>query len=256
MTEVAMNQPVESEPDGLRARVLLRPDDEQVLSYTRLESPRDALARALKEYIEPAAINWTHGRLLKFSRISIGWETPEEPAEWPSLSIVGEGPGSYEDSEFSPRLISVGSKEQNLWLKQSSELKQNFILTVWSNDPVERAGLLTILEDLLEPALFMTGVRLELPYYFNARATYEKLSVMYKDAEGTAIQRWCLAGVMVTAHVTQYVPVGHLPLFSATGPRVLATVTSPNDQTPPPPAAIPPEAVGGIEGVSIDDRVV
>lgn len=71
----------------------------------------------------------------------------------------------------------------------------------------------------MEPAEFMTGLRLELPYYFNVRATYEKLSMTYEDTGPDAQRRWRRTIMNIVGNIPQAVPVGDLPPMT-TQPRV------------------------------------
>jgi hypothetical protein len=201
--------------DGMRARVILAGGDLQKYSYIRTEDARTALARGLREYLEVLTINWSHGRLLKFESFKQVWAEPEDPAVYPSGAIVGEGVATYQDSEFTPRLIKLDEEQgdgSNRYLRQVSEVQQQFSLILWATDPVERSGLVAMIEDALEPASFMTGLRLELPFYFNVRATYEKISVFYIDSTAEAHRRWRKAVVAITGNLPQMVPEGDLPL--------------------------------------------
>jgi hypothetical protein len=214
--------------DGLRARAILKSGDLQKLSYVRHTDTRTALARGLKEYLEHKTINWVGGRLLRFEAFKVVWAEPEEPAKYPSAALVGEGPAGYQDSEFTPRLVKLTEEAgdgSGRHLRQVAELQQNFSLQLWATDPVERQGLVAMVEDALEPAEFMTGLRLELPYYFNVRATYEKLSLTYEDSETAAHRRSRKALVMVVGSLPQMVPAGDIPTFEEHPTRVDVQVT-------------------------------
>ncbi len=238
--------PVAPAIDGLRARAILLPGDEQVYTYDRTEDPRSALARGLKEPLEVIAINWVGGRLLRFRAVHVSWGDPEDPGEYPSLGIVGIDEGIYEANTMTPRLIKVEGKD-NRFLKQASELRQQFSLLVWSTDRMERSGFVAAIEDMLEPAEFMTGLRLELPYYFNARATYEKNGITYDDGVDTNNRRWRRAAISVTANLEQLVPIGDLPYGST---RLQGTVT---DGSKVPVPAIPGDPPLNVEAVLVRD---
>ncbi len=201
---------------GLRARAILLQDDRHHYSFCREESPRRALARGLKEYLERLSITWRGGRLLKWESCKVEWAEPEEPAHYPALSILGAGEAEYEASDFHPSLIKLDDENgdgSGRYLKKACEVRQGFQLLIWANDPVERSGLECLVEDALEPADFMTGLRLELPYYFNARATYEKTFLDDVDDASAAHRRWRRSLVTVVGVVEQLVPVGDLPLI-------------------------------------------
>lgn len=203
------------DPDGLRVRPILRSDDVQVYSDVRLADCRTTLARGLREYLETFEVQWLHGRLLRFAQVEETWAEPEEVAVYPACSVVGDEPGTYEDAEMAPHTFEIEDAEgkgTGFFLRRASEMNMTFTLLLWATDPDERAGLVALVEDAMEPADFMTGLRLELPYYFNARATYEKLSVAYEDSADAAARRWRKARVRVRGNLAQLVPVGRMPL--------------------------------------------
>ncbi len=67
----------------------------------------------------------------------------------------------------------------------------------------------------MNPANFMTGLRLELPQYFGLRATYEPLDVQYDDDAISAQRRWRKAIMTISANVPVATPVGGIPTMSA-----------------------------------------
>ena len=66
----------------------------------------------------------------------------------------------------------------------------------------------------MNPAEFMTGLRLELPQYFNLRATYEPLNVVYEDDGESAQRRWRRAIITIAANLSVASPVGGIPTMS------------------------------------------
>lgn len=201
--------PVPANVDGLSVRLITDPNDLQELTLVRTTDARTALARGLKEYLEQQELVWEGGRHIKFKRVLQTWSEPEDPAEYPALAIVGRGEARY-DGYCVTQAASV-TRAPGVFLRQASELEQFFDVTIWSADPVERAALTALLEDRMEPVDWMTGMRLELPYYFGARASYEKQSVAYDEAGVDAQRRWRRTIIRMQANVPQYVLVGVLP---------------------------------------------
>lgn len=195
--------------DGLKSRPILEAGDKQKLSFVRHTDARTALARGLAEYISQKSITWTHGRLVSFRRVIQTWGEPEVPAEYPSGVLVSDGPAVYDDSTLSPELTEIADGTGR-FIRISAELVQPFAFIVWCTDPVQRQALTALVEDALEPAEFMTGLRLELPYYFNVRATFEKLDMLYDDSPSNSIHRWRRSIFSVVGHIPQVVPVGDL----------------------------------------------
>lgn len=194
------------------ARVLINQEPLQ-LSFERTESARDAIALGLAQTMARASINW-EGRELRFKKVFNTWAEPENIAEFPALAVISFTPADYDSTVLTPETLPVDDGT-NRYLRVSAELRQDFAVVVYASDHVERSGLTAALEDLFEPSEYMTGLRLCLPYYFNAHATYEKLGVHHDD-DGPNIQRRRWRAVFtVRGHVPQFVPVGPIATLNA-----------------------------------------
>lgn len=214
-------------PDGLIVRPIFEPDDVQQITYVRTVDARTALARGMAEYLGMLSMIWEGGRELRFARTKFYWAEPEEQATLPAAALVGQGEATYEDSTISQQLTPVDDGTKR-YLYSAAAIMQRFRLEVWASDPVGLYGLSAMVEDALEPTDFMTGVRLELPYYFNARATFEKKSLMYGAIPGDAHQRWRKAIFTIDGTCPQYRPVGELKLME---PKVIVSASdSPIDR--------------------------
>lgn len=194
---------MESRVDNLRARLVGEEGDEQVFTDVRLEDPRTALARGLFEYISGLSSNWIHGRLLRFESFRFTWADLEDPAKFPAGAIFADAPATYADSILVGKLVKTSSGQ---YLRSVAEVEQAFVIALWANDARERSGLVTMLEDALEPSRNRTGLCLELPYYYGARASYEKKSLDFRDTSTEAQRRVRRALISVTANVPQLVP--------------------------------------------------
>ena len=217
-------------PDGLVVRPILDADDLQKISYVRTVDSRTAIARAMAEYLGMLSMIWEGGRLLKFARTKFYWAEPEEIGELPAAALIGLGEGTYEDSTLSAQLTPVDDGT-NRYLYSYAAMMQRFRLEIWSTDPVELYGLSAMIEDALEPTDWMTGIRLELPYYFNARATFEKTALMYIPSGSDAQQRWRKAVFYITGTCPQYRPVGALQIMQPII-KVVSVQDSPIENTP------------------------
>jgi hypothetical protein len=78
-------------------------------------------------------------------------------------------------------------------------------------DSVERMALTAMLEDAFEPVDWMTGFRLELPHYFNTRATFEKTGMDYVDGPVQAHRRIRAVHFQLVGVCSQYRFVGLVP---------------------------------------------
>lgn len=193
--------------DALFTRLITSPDDQEILTDVRTADARTALARGLAEYLATQKLIWEGGREMAFKSVNVSWAEVEQATEYPSLAVTTVGPGQY-DFDVPPRLVQAGTG----YLRQTSELQQEFQVTAWANDPMQRVGLGALLEDaMLAPVEFMSGFRLEFPFYFGTRATYLARSVAFQDAPQDAQRRWRLAAFAVTGNVPVYQQLGQLP---------------------------------------------
>ena len=193
-----------SDPDIMppplgQTRVILDPSDREKLSTYREEDVRTALARGLKEYLEQLEIEWK-GAPLRFAETLQVWADNEQPSKFPSAVLVTSEALKYDRSRMSPQVIRSDSGET---LRIMCEAVQEFRLVIWANSAPERAGLVSMVEDAMSPNTWMYGLRLELPFYFNSRATYELLGVGYEDASDSSQKRWRIATMAVTGCLPQ-----------------------------------------------------
>jgi len=144
------------------------------------------------------------GREVRFSKILEVYAEPEVPSTYPAAIIYASQPGEYDADAFTPQTIVLDS---GLVLRSVSEYVQPIDLEVWATDPKERMVLAMLLEDQLNPVEWMTGLLLELPHYFNSRASYEVNNMAYLDSSEDSQRRWRKAAFSITARVTQYRPL-------------------------------------------------
>jgi len=195
-------------PTQARSRVVLA-NTRQVLTLNRETDARTALVRGLAEYVRELSIVAAGGRLCRFVKVLENWAEPESLAQYPSAVIYTTEAGTYDASTLTPMTIKVPGTD--VYVRQVAELSQPMTLELWSTDPMERMALVAMLEDALDPLEYMTGLRLELPHYYNQHATYEKLSIAYDDSPETANRRWRWASIQLVGNITQLRVVGKIP---------------------------------------------
>lgn len=191
------------------SRLVDRADYRQVFIDHRETDTRTALTRGLAEYLETLVIDWAGGRQSRFVKVFQAWAEPESVIEYPSAVVYATDRGDYQDSVLSPTTILIPGTRT--YLREVAEVKLSLTIEVWATDPRERMALTAMLEDALDPHEYMTGLRLELPHYYNQRATYEKMAMSYEDAPESAQRRWRKAIFTVDGNITQLRRVGVLP---------------------------------------------
>lgn len=193
--------------DGLRSYLVSGPTDEEILTYTRNADCQTALARSLAEYLESGVINWQGGRQIRFKKVIVQWAEPEIPAEWPSCAVLATSPADYDSSIPKTFYVDAAGKQA---ARSIGILTQNFTVIVWATDPAERAGLTSMLEDMLEPFDWMSGVRLKVPAYYGVHATYLKRTVQFDDDSSAAQKRWRRAIFSIDGAIPQLKMLGRV----------------------------------------------
>lgn len=202
-------RPFPASVDGLMTELVRRPDEKQRTTFVHTVDPRTALARGLKEYIEPISVIAEGGRQLRFEQVQHTWSEPEVPGKFPACSIVSIGDGEYDTDAYSwPEMVADGSGR---FVRKTSELVQEFQVVVWTTDPVARYGFVSELETRFSPFDWMLGFRLRLPFYYGMHCDYKAGSVVYDDQATDAQRRWRRAMITVMGHCSVLVPVGDLP---------------------------------------------
>lgn len=199
-------------PDRGATRLIERSDTLERLNAQRVTDARTAMARGLKEYMEQLRIIFGGGRELRFLRVHEEWSDPEDEAVYPSAVVDALGPGTYDEDKFTPRLIKLEEDAVHA-LRKTTELSQEYQVTIYATDKVERRGLVAMLEDAFCPVEFMYGFRLDLPHYHNARATFAMGDIDYIDDEESVQARLRIAQITVQGVIPVYRVIGRPPML-------------------------------------------
>lgn len=183
-------------------RLLLRPDDVSGLTANRETDARSALVRGLAEYLSQVSIEVPGGRRSLFKKVLETHAEPEELAEYPSAIVDATGTGTYTErlttgSSGSARIAEPDGR----FFLTGAEFKTQMTVDVWATDPKERMALSMAVEDSMMPVDWMSGMRLELPHYFNCRADYQLVSMSYLDSTDDAMRRYRRVQYVVTASI-------------------------------------------------------
>lgn len=202
-------------------RAILLRDDKRVPSQTRLTDATTALCRGLAEYAAQQKANLI-GRDLEFALSHDAQPRAEDLSNFPAFAaFTNETDGTYEAANLGARVRQVRYPD-GTWETSGSELAIDVNAEIWANDPEERQALVGMMEDALNPVDWMNGVRLELPHYFNQRATYQLVRVRYTGGSIEALQNLFVARMVLRANV----PVTRLLALPEGKPRSrTATVT-------------------------------
>lgn len=169
---------------------------------TRLCDARTAVRRGLKEYLEQVVLD-REGVLFRFKRVLEVHAEFEDKALFPSALIESLGDGSY-DAHFTPTIDPKLKLADGRFLVKVGELSADLSIEILGTSAEERAGGFMLLEDALSPVDWRSGFLLELPHYWNARASYCLTSGSVADTDEEAARRWRRGAVLVTVTVPVY----------------------------------------------------
>lgn len=188
---------------------------------------RTALTRGVAAYIAPLSILMPGGRELRFKQVLGEWSEAEMPSKFPSAVVYAVGSGTYDADAFTPRINEQNklAAPDGRYMMRFAEFVLEMQVAVWCTDSAERMGLVALLEQAFNPTSFMYGFRLDLPWYFNARASFELKGLEYRDSEEDAMKRRRIAVFTLEGRVP-LMRVVSVPIM-ATGPKYVLTVVEP-----------------------------
>lgn len=149
---------------------------------------RSSMALALRDYFLGLHTN-IKGRRLGFKQGYEHWADPEDESEFPSFCVYTEVEGLYDNSNFTPRGWKRIEGTDESWGLVCTDFSQQYMIDVWCSGIEERIAITKMMEDAFFPVDWMFGFRLEMPYFYNNRATFEPMGVNYIDNEGGAKTR-------------------------------------------------------------------
>lgn len=174
------------------------PEQRNALTGYRETDAHTAMARGLAEYLGQQSIE-INGRRVQATAYTT-WAEPEDAVRYPAVA-VGAAAGTY-DRGFTPSYQTTIDKD--IRLIAVSEFAQDLQLELWATDPRERSYLTAMIEEALNPVDWMYGMRLVLPFYHNAVATYELLTSQYIDSSEDAMAKYRRTQFTVRGNMTTY----------------------------------------------------
>ncbi len=201
-----MNAPGPLFYGGTDVTPVLRNNTPPVITNRHETDARTALARGLAMYLRGLEFDGGAGRILAFgNRVFDSYADPEVQAAFPSALVSSDTPGTYDASRLTPGepVDRVQAFEGNA-IYATSEFVMDMVIDIWATEPRSRMALVAGMEQALSPTDWMYGLRLDLPFYFGARAGYELQSVQYIDSEESATRRYRRASMVVSGRVPVY----------------------------------------------------
>jgi len=187
-----------------KARLITQPGTPTAYTGDQETDARTALTRGLAEYLSMLSFKAPGGRELRFDKVLDTWAEPEDGAKYPRAIVTGTGSGIYDASSLTPDKPTTRNQlpaPDGRYLISSCVFVQDLSVEVWANDPPARRAIVAGLESAFNPVDFMYGFVLELPFYFNERATFSLKDMAYPDNEQDAMRRHRNAVFTVTGEV-------------------------------------------------------
>jgi hypothetical protein len=187
-----------------KAKLISKPGIPVAYTADQETDARTALTRGLAEYLAQIVFPAPGGRELRFDKVLDTWAEPEDGAKFPRAIVYGTGIGIYDAGSLTPDLPTARNRlpaPDGRYLISSCAFVQDLTVEVWANDPAARRAIAAGLESALLPVDWMFGFVLELPFYFNERATYTLKDMAYPDNEQDAMRRYRKAVFTITGEV-------------------------------------------------------
>ncbi len=232
------SQPALLPPSEVGTRVVTDPHDNPPLRPWAETDEHTALTRGLSEYLS-LAVNRVGpgGKIYRFQATYDRWAEPNENAVYPYAVVFGDDDGKFDPSAgLSPEIAAefqsdAGNTRQALY--RTSEYEQMLNVQVTATDPIERSFLTLLTREAMTPAsatgvgAFMYGLRLWLPHYYGALATYEPIGYGFVENSEVQMRRDRTTVLKVKAKVGSYTlttqPIGTPTFQINVGTQPLST---------------------------------
>lgn len=197
----------------LETRLIEDPNEKQKLTKHREVSAVRAGVRGLADYLRGLSFPIDGGKHTKFTIVREMKAEPEENAKYPAAAVFPDGNIDY-DADTGTFEQYLAQQFSNGGLYINGDVRTELTVHVWTNEDQHRENALMMLEDASNPVNWMTGFRLEMPYYYNLRADYMLLRVQYEDNDADVQRRYrkLSATFKVVCPYAQYI---ELPLVNA-----------------------------------------
>lgn len=157
--------------------------------------------RALTTYLESLTFPLDGHKRMKFAVVRALKAEPEDLAAYPAAAVFMEGEAQYgmEDGALQPIYDPSGDLDDGSSLFLGGEVRVDLQVHVWTNEIEERENVMMALEDAFTPVEWMSGFLLEMPHYYNLRASYQFRSMSYEDTDADNQRRYRKLGIRIQA---------------------------------------------------------
>lgn len=169
----------------LTARPIEEPYDLEVPTAVCEVDMRTALARGFADYLRPLRLLADEGRRdVQLAQVVEARAEYETLANYPAAAVYVQGQLSMADGADSltpsnAETYRVGEGT----LQINGEATGTLVAEVWCGNPAERMLFAMAIENAAHPNDWRSGLLMELPYYFNQRASYLIQGIDYQDSD-------------------------------------------------------------------------
>ena len=223
-------------------RLIPRQDEKASPLTARQETDcSTGIARGVAEYLASLSLDWPEVGLIRFAKSTHVWADYENGSEDYPRAFAGtvDAEGSYDGGlgeDDGIRLDAVGGilpPGGGVVLDSFEELVIQVTVEVHCMNPKQRVGACVMLERAFRPYRGRRGFMLELPHYFNVRASYSASGVTYMDNEEDAARNYRRARFVLQSRAPVVVPRFQRPMRSMI--HTSDTLDGPLPVTSPPP---------------------
>lgn len=193
----------------LTASLIQNRDDAPALTLVRVCSAKKALARGLADYLRRVRVS-VQDRTFQFRYVLDHWPTTDQVADFPACVILANEQTDYTMDEMSTRSFKRVDESLHL-LQDVGQVRSPLVIDALLRDDAERELACMAIEAAMSPVDWMCGLRLTLPYYHNAVASYQLQTCSYEDNTDDANRGFRRLNMTVGGETTMYRYRGQVP---------------------------------------------
>lgn len=173
--------------------------DPRVPTNVRTTDATSALTRGIAEYVW--SVQQQSQGQYQFVASFDAWAEAEDIREdYPAfVAYTNDNEGNYDPANLSQRVTGVRFAD-GTYEVGSASLDIMVNCEIWATDPEMRKAMVLQLEEAFNPGEIY-GFHLELPHYFNQRASFALLKTTYLGRAPEAMQRFVNARMILAASV-------------------------------------------------------
>lgn len=215
--------------ERFRATLVTSASDAEVLTKVHMSDARTALVRSLCHYLAAQEMDWWDGTRVRFESIHENWPETEEQAEYPSVCVLeGQNPPQYSDAWMAPD--DTHEFDDGAVLYTIAALRMDFALDIYCTSDEERVKVAALLERAMFPVPWSREVRMRVPFYHGAYATFRLEAPSFVDSTDQDQRRYHRATVSGVGEINVFRVSNPLPRLN---PRVSVVTVAPDGTRTP-----------------------